>query len=111
MTLLPSLSLSKIYRYMYKLNKQTKQKKKNPLFFFSLNLFCFWKDFAKRTVRYCNEVKHTIKYHPVHGKDRSIHPNKYAYNNTDSLCWSRHLFLSNRLSLLLAEGISAWEFA
>lgn len=108
MTLLPYLSLYKIYRYMYKLNKQTKQKKR--LSFFSLNLFYFWRDFAKRTVRSCNEMKHTIKYHPVHGKGHSIHPNKYAYNNTDSLCWSRHLFLSNRLSLLLAEGISAWEF-
>lgn len=39
MTLLPSLSLSKIYRYMYKLNKQTKQKK--PLSFFFLKSILF----------------------------------------------------------------------
>lgn len=51
----------------------------------------------------------THKYHPVHGKSHSIQPREYSCSNTDSLCWSRHLFLPNRLSLLLAEGDSAWE--
>lgn len=34
------------------------------------NPFYFWRELVKMTVRHCNEIKHTIKYHPVHGKSQ-----------------------------------------
>lgn len=83
---------------MYKLNKQ---KKKSSFFPYTYSIS---EETLLRRQWDSSEMNHTIKPHPVHRNSHSIHPSECVYNNTDSLCWSGHLFQPRKLFLLLPEG-------